>query len=84
MADSSQDTAPFFGFIGAASALIFSCEWVGAEEEGKEGGEEEGIDHMLLLHQLARRDSSASASSRQGAASKAGILPPCVIRGSQA
>ena len=26
MADSSQDTAPFFGFIGAASALIFSCE----------------------------------------------------------
>jgi hypothetical protein len=26
MSESSQDTAPFFGFIGAASALIFSCE----------------------------------------------------------
>lgn len=25
-ADSSQDTAPFFGFIGAAAALVFSCE----------------------------------------------------------
>ena len=22
----AQDTAPFFGFIGAASALVFSCE----------------------------------------------------------
>ena len=22
---SNQDTAPFFGFIGAASALVFSC-----------------------------------------------------------
>jgi hypothetical protein len=29
--DSSQDTAPFFGFIGAAAALVFSCErgWAG-------------------------------------------------------
>lgn len=26
-AESSQDTAPFFGFIGAAAALVFSCEW---------------------------------------------------------
>lgn len=25
--ESSQDTAPFFGFIGAASALVFSCAW---------------------------------------------------------
>lgn len=25
-APSNQDTAPFFGFIGAASALVFSCE----------------------------------------------------------
>jgi hypothetical protein len=24
--ESSQDTAPFFGFIGAAAALVFSCE----------------------------------------------------------
>jgi V-type H+-transporting ATPase proteolipid subunit len=24
-AESSQDTAPFFGFIGAAAALVFSC-----------------------------------------------------------
>jgi hypothetical protein len=24
--ESSQDTAPFFGFIGAASALVFSCK----------------------------------------------------------
>ena len=23
---SNQDTAPFFGFIGAAAALVFSCE----------------------------------------------------------
>lgn len=28
-AESSQDTAPFFGFIGAAAALVFSCEWHG-------------------------------------------------------
>lgn len=26
-AESSQDTAPFFGFIGAASALVFSCTY---------------------------------------------------------
>jgi hypothetical protein len=26
-AESSQDTAPFFGFIGAAAALVFSCEF---------------------------------------------------------
>jgi len=25
---SNQDTAPFFGFIGAASALVFSCELI--------------------------------------------------------
>ncbi len=25
-AESSQDTAPFFGFIGAAAALVFSCK----------------------------------------------------------
>lgn len=30
-AESSQDTAPFFGFIGAAAALVFSCEWRGRE-----------------------------------------------------
>jgi hypothetical protein len=26
MSATNQDTAPFFGFIGAASALVFSCE----------------------------------------------------------
>jgi hypothetical protein len=26
-AASNQDTAPFFGFIGAAAALVFSCRW---------------------------------------------------------
>jgi len=25
--ESSQDTAPFFGFIGAAAALVFSCKF---------------------------------------------------------
>ena len=32
----SNDTAPFFGFIGAASALVFSCEcvWRAPQLEG--------------------------------------------------
>lgn len=32
-AASNQDTAPFFGFIGAAAALVFSCEYGGGRRE---------------------------------------------------
>ena len=35
---SNQDTAPFFGFIGAASALVFSCEYI-AGSHADSGGE---------------------------------------------
>ena len=60
MAD-NNDVASFFGFAGAASALVFSCEWSGqgdgrcrARSRGR-GGESETTLLVLLAPQDKRK-----------------------------
>jgi hypothetical protein len=44
---SNQDTAPFFGFIGAASALVFSCGWPKHCGQAKGGAADRGSRSQL-------------------------------------